>query len=69
MSLAQVVDGTTKTLMLSENLHTMLLDVRAVAGTSTTYVQNDASTIKDTKHLFGFVWKNHAERERSDQWR
>ena len=57
MSLAQVVDGTTKTLMLSENLHTMSWVYEPKTG-STGYVQNDSSKIPDTKHLFGFVWKN-----------
>jgi prepilin-type N-terminal cleavage/methylation domain-containing protein len=59
MSLAQVVDGTTKTLMLSENLHAFYWSYEAVPGTNTAYVQKNASTIKDTKHLFGFIWKNH----------
>jgi prepilin-type N-terminal cleavage/methylation domain-containing protein/prepilin-type processing-associated H-X9-DG protein len=61
MSLAQVVDGTTKTLMLSENLHTLYWCYEPVNSTSGTagYVQNDASTVPDTKSLFGFVWKNH----------
>jgi len=58
MSLAQVVDGTTKTIMLSENLHTLYWCYDP-QSTPTGYVQNDSSTIPDTKHLFGFVWKNH----------
>jgi prepilin-type N-terminal cleavage/methylation domain-containing protein len=60
MSLAQVVDGTTKTLMLSENLHALYWTYEAVPGAAgnATYAQNDSSTIKDTKHLFGFIWKN-----------
>jgi hypothetical protein len=60
MSLAQVVDGTTKTLMLSENLHALFWTYEAVPGAAgnAAYAQNDSSTIKDTKHLFGFVWKN-----------
>jgi prepilin-type N-terminal cleavage/methylation domain-containing protein/prepilin-type processing-associated H-X9-DG protein len=58
MSLAQVVDGTTKTLMLSENLHAMSW-VYEPTSTSAGYIQNDSSKILDTKHLFGFVWKNH----------
>lgn len=58
MSLAQVVDGTTKTLMLSESLHTFYWTYETVQGTTTSYAQNDSSTIKDTKHLFGFIWKN-----------
>jgi prepilin-type processing-associated H-X9-DG protein len=57
MSLAQVVDGTTKTLMLSENLHTFYWSYEAIS-TANGYAQNDNSAIKDTKHLFGFVWKN-----------
>jgi prepilin-type N-terminal cleavage/methylation domain-containing protein len=58
MSLAQVVDGTTKTLMLSENLHAMSWCYQPTSGTNG-YVQKDTSAILDTKHLFGFVWKNH----------
>lgn len=58
MSLAQVVDGTTKTLMLSENLHALYWCYEP-QSTDKGYVQNDASSIPDTKHLFGFVWKNH----------
>jgi len=58
MSLAQVVDGTTKTLMLSENLHALYW---CFEPTSTTegYKQNDSSQVPDCKHIFGFVWKNH----------
>jgi prepilin-type processing-associated H-X9-DG protein len=58
MSLAQILDGTTKTLMLSENLHAWYwcYDPKSQASG---YIQNDGSTIRDTKHLFGFVWKNH----------
>jgi prepilin-type N-terminal cleavage/methylation domain-containing protein len=59
MSLAQVVDGTTKTLMLSESIHTFYWTYEVVNGTTTAYLQNDNSAIKDTKHLFGFIWKNH----------
>ena len=58
MSLAQVVDGTTKTLMLSENLHTLYWCFEPISS-GTGYVQNDASSVPDTKDLFGFVWKNH----------
>jgi prepilin-type N-terminal cleavage/methylation domain-containing protein len=58
MSLAQVIDGTTKTLMLSENIHTLSW-VYQPTSTTNGYVQNDSSSILDTKHLFGFVWKNH----------
>ena len=50
MSMTQIVDGTTKTLLLSENLHTFYW----------TYglTNNDTSQIKDNKLLFGFIWKN-----------
>jgi prepilin-type N-terminal cleavage/methylation domain-containing protein/prepilin-type processing-associated H-X9-DG protein len=58
MSLAQVLDGTTKTLMLSENLHTLYWCYDPQVGPNGGYVQTDSSTIPDTKHLFGFVWKN-----------
>ncbi len=58
MSLAQVVDGTTKTLMLSENLHTLYWCFQPLS-TDNGYVQNDAALVPDTKHMFGFVWKNH----------
>ncbi len=57
MSLAQVPDGTTKTLMLSENIHAMSWAYQPTSGPNG-YVQNDSSAILDTKHLFGFVWKN-----------
>ena len=55
---AQLVDGTSKTLLLSENLHTFYYAYDAQPVTNG-YVQNDASTILDCKHLFGFVWKNN----------
>ncbi len=49
MSMTQIVDGTSKTLMLSENLHTFYW----------TYgLDNDNSAITDGKLLFGFVWKS-----------
>jgi prepilin-type N-terminal cleavage/methylation domain-containing protein/prepilin-type processing-associated H-X9-DG protein len=48
MSLAQVADGTSKTIMLSENMHAWYYS----------YGVTDDKTIRDTKHLFGFVWKN-----------
>lgn len=49
MSLASVADGTSKTIMLSENMHGMYWSYGANAN---------ANAIRDTKHLFGFVWKN-----------
>ena len=59
MSLAQVVDGTTKTLMLSENLHALYWCYEPASSAAGGYVQKDASSVPDCKHLFGFVWKNH----------
>jgi len=59
MSLAQIVDGTTKTLMLAENLHTFYWCYEPQTSSGGGYVQNDSSSVPDTKHLFGFVWKNH----------
>jgi prepilin-type processing-associated H-X9-DG protein len=59
MSLAQVVDGTTKTLMLSENLHALYWCFEPQSAAAGGYVQNDSSTVPDCKHIFGFVWKNH----------
>ena len=45
----QANDGTSKTFMVSENLHAWYYSYG---------LMNDVSTIRDTKHLFGFVWKN-----------
>ncbi len=44
----QANDGTSKTFIVSENLH---------AWYYTFGRNNDASTIVDAKHLFGFIWK------------
>jgi type II secretory pathway pseudopilin PulG len=58
MSFAQVQDGTSKTLLLSENLHTIYWTYGAATSpTGQGYVQPN-SMIRDTKHLFGFIWKN-----------
>jgi prepilin-type N-terminal cleavage/methylation domain-containing protein/prepilin-type processing-associated H-X9-DG protein len=54
-------DGQSKTLMVSENLHTWYWTYGTpVAGSvgSNSNAQDDRSSIKDAKHLFGFVWKN-----------
>ena len=48
MSMTQITDGTTKTLMVSENLHTFYW---------TFGLDNDKSNILDGKLLFGFIWK------------
>jgi prepilin-type processing-associated H-X9-DG protein len=59
MSLAQVTDGTSKTLLLSENLHTIYWTYAIAQHPSGQgYVQPANSAIQDGKHLFGFVWKN-----------
>jgi prepilin-type N-terminal cleavage/methylation domain-containing protein/prepilin-type processing-associated H-X9-DG protein len=61
MSIAQVADGTSKTLMLSENMHAWYWSFGAELDTTTqTYSQLDGPSngILDTKHLFGFVFKN-----------
>jgi prepilin-type N-terminal cleavage/methylation domain-containing protein/prepilin-type processing-associated H-X9-DG protein len=59
MSLANVADGTSKTMMLSENLHTIFWSYGVVQPPNTQgYFQPLDSDILDAKHLFGFVWKN-----------
>jgi prepilin-type N-terminal cleavage/methylation domain-containing protein len=55
MSMAQITDGTTKTLMFSESMHPFFWTFGPPNNSGTNV--NDM-TIKDTKHLFGFVWKN-----------
>ncbi len=59
MSFAQITDGTSKTLMLSENLHTIYwtYGVEQPPG-ATGYRQPVGKPIQDAKHLFGFIWKN-----------
>jgi prepilin-type processing-associated H-X9-DG protein len=67
-------DGTSKTLMISENVHTWYYAYDAdgstdiyetgfqdatEAGTAATAM--DISPIRDTKHIFGFIWKNSPE--------
>jgi prepilin-type processing-associated H-X9-DG protein len=59
MSLAQVSDGTSKTLMLSENLHTIYWSYGAVSNGQGYVQEGPDSQILDAKHLFGFVWKNN----------
>lgn len=55
MSMAQVTDGTTKTLMVAENNHAWFWTYGAPDNEGES---NDAGTMRDAKHLFGFVWKN-----------
>jgi prepilin-type processing-associated H-X9-DG protein len=61
MSLGQVTDGTSKTIMLSENMHAWYWTYGVVQPTgSIGFFQLDGSSnaMVDSKHLFGFVWKN-----------
>ncbi|MEX0611258.1 MAG: DUF1559 domain-containing protein [Pirellulales bacterium] len=55
-------DGTSKTIMLSENVHAWYwcYDVATAPPPRSVNVQppGDSSPVADTKHLFGFVWKN-----------
>ena len=63
VSKVQSEDGATNTLMLSESVHTWFY---AYDGGTTglfepavsTNGQKDTSRIKDTKHIYGFVWSN-----------
>lgn len=50
MSMAQVLDGTSTTMMFSESMHTFFWTY----GSGSDGASNP---IKDTKHLFGFIWK------------
>ncbi len=53
----QANDGTSKTIMLSENLHAWYWTYDIT--TSGTQVAGSSSVIDgDPKHLFGFIWKN-----------
>jgi prepilin-type N-terminal cleavage/methylation domain-containing protein/prepilin-type processing-associated H-X9-DG protein len=54
MSMTQIVDGTTKTMMLAENLHTFYW---TYGSNSSLTNSNDTSSIEDGKNLFGFIWK------------
>lgn len=58
MTMTQVTDGTTKTLMISENMHSFYW---------TFGLNNDSSMIKDAKHLFGFIWKSPASVSEKDR--
>lgn len=55
-------DGTSKTLMLSENLHSWYYAYPQSGGEAYTVgfdATKDLSPIKDAKHIFGFIWKNN----------
>jgi prepilin-type processing-associated H-X9-DG protein len=60
MSMSQISDGTTKTLMISENNHAWywIFGTPNLTTTPPTSVDSAASTVLDDKHLFGFIWKN-----------
>jgi prepilin-type N-terminal cleavage/methylation domain-containing protein len=60
MSFAQVQDGTSKTLLLSENVHSVFW-CYAIQSSDGQLVVPDGSShpIRDAKHLFGFIWKNN----------
>jgi prepilin-type N-terminal cleavage/methylation domain-containing protein len=60
MSLGGIADGTSKTMMLSESLHTIYWSYNVLTQAGQ-YVQEDgpSSKILDNKHIFGFVWKNN----------
>lgn len=49
-------DGTSKTMMLSENLHAWLY-----AYSDNASVSQDSSSIIDAKHTFGFIWRINRE--------
>jgi prepilin-type processing-associated H-X9-DG protein len=68
----QANDGQSKTLMLSENLHTWYWTYGAELDTTTgQYIQDDdpsTNRIQDRKHLFGFIWRNSPPVHRLDPW-
>jgi prepilin-type processing-associated H-X9-DG protein len=62
-------DGQSKTLMVSESLHTWYWTygtAPATGGGTNNNAQDDLSTIQDAKHLFGFVWKNRFPANNAD---
>jgi prepilin-type N-terminal cleavage/methylation domain-containing protein len=62
MSLGNIPDGTSKTLLISENVHTWYYALDGVPATAEYDIGHNAtkdfSPIVDTKHIWGFVWKN-----------
>ena len=60
MSMSQITDGTTKTLMFSESMHPFFWTFGEPVQNNGVYENSDgqSSPIDDAKHLFGFVWKN-----------
>jgi len=63
MSIGQIADGTSKTIMLAENMHAWYW---SHGLTESSAVNNDASKIVDSKHTFGIVWKNIATGQPKD---
>jgi prepilin-type N-terminal cleavage/methylation domain-containing protein/prepilin-type processing-associated H-X9-DG protein len=59
-SIGQVssADGTSKTLMLSENMHAWYYTYGVTNVNGNNVQPETGSTIVDAKHLFGFIWKN-----------
>ena len=66
MSLGNIRDGTSKTLMLSESVHTWYYAFDGVATTAEfepgfegAPLSKDISEVPHTPHLFGFTWRNN----------
>jgi prepilin-type processing-associated H-X9-DG protein len=57
LSTISTSDGTTKTMLISENLRTWFWTYGTYPGGTN---DSPSNPIPDTKHLFGFVWKNPA---------
>jgi len=66
MSMTQITDGTTKTLMLAENMHTFFWTFGTSTSNNVT-TGNDNSIIPDGKLLFGFIWKQPANVKEYDR--
>jgi len=66
MSFSNIPDGTSKTLLLSESVHTWFYaydgDASAEFAPGYTFqspnIVKDSSPIVDAPHIFGFIWKN-----------
>jgi prepilin-type N-terminal cleavage/methylation domain-containing protein/prepilin-type processing-associated H-X9-DG protein len=58
LNYVQSNDGQSKTLMLSENLHTWYWAYDTAQDAAGQYNQAAASAIQDRPHLFGFIWRN-----------
>jgi prepilin-type N-terminal cleavage/methylation domain-containing protein len=68
MSLSNIPDGSSKTLLISENVHTWYYALDgdtapefAIGFTIDSGFSKDSSPIEDQKHIFGFVWKNNPQ--------